>query len=91
MKLRELLPAFKWISGGSTESTAKTIQAVKVFPQALSAIWAMLINADGRVIHPEEIIYKLLVLNSEIEKVIIVDLFSEYCGFAIFQINKGKD
>ena len=80
-KLREPLPAFNWVSGGATESLAKTIQAVKVFPQALSAIWATLINAEGRVVHPE--------LMQEGNQIAVIDIGFRTTDVCVVEMKKG--
>lgn len=81
-KLREPLPAIQWL-GGHSQALQRSvqIQAKKVFPQALSAIWATLINAEGRVVHPE--------LMAEGNQIAVIDVGFRTTDVCVVEMKKG--
>ncbi|SOC21566.1 plasmid segregation actin-type ATPase ParM [Ureibacillus xyleni] len=81
-KLKEPLPMIQWLGGHSQAGQCViSIKAAKIFPQALSAIWATLINADGRVVLPE--------LMVEGNQIAVIDVGFRTTDVCVVEMKKG--
>lgn len=81
-KLYEPFPTLEWQFGHSLlQMKRNRIVEARVFPQALSAIWATLINADGRFTQPE-----LMVEGSQVA---VIDIGFRTTDICVVEMKQG--
>ncbi|WP_047981725.1 ParM/StbA family protein [Ornithinibacillus contaminans] len=81
MSLLEETPEIEWVSGLPSGKRKVKVTQAKVFPQGMSAIWATLINHEGKFLKPE--------LMSEGNQIAVIDIGFRTTDVCVVEMKEG--